>query len=115
MNIDFLRQHCTSLPAVTEDVKWGNDLCFSVGGKMFCVTSLEGQYRTSFKVRDEEFDELSAQPGFQPAPYMARAKWVLVDSSARIKKGEWQHFLRQSYDLVRSNLTKKTQKELGLL
>ena len=115
MNIDFVRQHCASLPAVTEDVKWGNDLCFSVGGKMFCVTSLEEEFRTSFKVRDEEFDELSARQGFQPAPYMARARWVLVDSSARINKNEWQHFLRQSYDLVRNKLTKKTQNELGLL
>ena len=115
MNVDFVRQYCTSLPAVTEDVKWGNDLCFSVGGKMFCVTSLEGQFRTSFKVRDQEFDELSVRQGFQPAPYMARARWVLVDSLARMKKDEWQHFLRQSYELVRNKLTKKSKKALGLL
>jgi predicted DNA-binding protein (MmcQ/YjbR family) len=42
MNIEALRKFCLSLPAVTEDVKWGADLCFSVGGKMFCVTSMEG-------------------------------------------------------------------------
>ena len=81
---------------------------------MFCVTSLEGPFRTSFKVRDQDFDELSARQGFQPAPYMARARWVLVDCSAHMKKDEWQHFLRQSYDLVRNKLTKKAQKALGL-
>lgn len=41
MNIDQLRSLCTSLPAVTEDSQWDDDVCFSVGGKMFCVASLK--------------------------------------------------------------------------
>ena len=32
MAIDQLRKYCLSLPAVTEDVKWENNLVFSVGG-----------------------------------------------------------------------------------
>ena len=40
MNIEQLRKYCLSFPHATEDVKWGNDLCFCVGGKMFCVTGL---------------------------------------------------------------------------
>jgi hypothetical protein len=32
MDIDQLRAICTALPAVTEDIKWGHDLVFSVGG-----------------------------------------------------------------------------------
>jgi predicted DNA-binding protein (MmcQ/YjbR family) len=74
MNIETLRKICSSLPAVTEDIKWGNDLVFSVGDKMFCVASLEPPFSSSFKVSDDEFDELSNQEGFAPAPYMARAK-----------------------------------------
>ena len=40
------------LPGVTQDVKWGNDLAYSVGGKMFAVTCLDGADagRVSFKV-----------------------------------------------------------------
>ena len=76
MDLDFIRKLCTSLSAVTEDIKWGNDLVFSVGGKMFCVASLEPPLTYSFKVKDEEFEELSHSNGFMPAPYMARAKWV---------------------------------------
>ena len=57
MDIEKLRNLCRALPAVTEDVKWGHDLCFSVAGKMFCVAALEGPLTVSFKVRDEEFDE----------------------------------------------------------
>src|SRR5262245_10010293 len=65
MNIETLRELCRSLPAVTEDVKWGHDLCFSVAGKMFCVAALDGPLTVSFKVRDDEFDDLSSSPGFK--------------------------------------------------
>ena len=37
---DPLVAYCRTLPAATEDVKWDNDLVFSVGGKMFMVMSL---------------------------------------------------------------------------
>ncbi len=42
MNLEHLRKYCLSFPGVTEDVKWGNDLCFCVGEKMFCVTGVDG-------------------------------------------------------------------------
>src|SRR5687768_14137276 len=84
MDIDQLRAICTSLPATTEDIKWDHDLVFSVGGKMFCVASLEPPFTCSFKVPDEEYEELSGQDGFSPAPYMARAKWVLVSKPSKM-------------------------------
>jgi predicted DNA-binding protein (MmcQ/YjbR family) len=68
MNIETLRKICSSFPAVTEGIKWGNDLVFSVGDKMFCVASLEPPFSSSFKVPEDEFDELSNQDGFAPAP-----------------------------------------------
>ncbi|MBX2967496.1 MAG: MmcQ/YjbR family DNA-binding protein [Cyclobacteriaceae bacterium] len=114
MNIEALQSFCKSLPAVTEDIKWDNDLCFCVGRKMFCVASLEAPFRISFKVPDEEFDELSVRDGFIPAPYMARAKWVSVTNLSRVKQKELEHFISQSYTLIRQKLTKKLRKELGL-
>src|SRR5881392_1379744 len=113
MDIDALRQFCLSLPAATEDIKWGNDLCFSVGGKMFAVAGLEAPLRCSMKVPDDEFEELSNRAGIIPAPYMARNKWVLVNASAMNKK-EWEHYIRQSYELVKSKLTKKLRTDLGI-
>ena len=41
---------CRSLPGATEDVKWDNDLVFSVGGKMFACFSLPEGNPLSFKV-----------------------------------------------------------------
>lgn len=114
MNVETVQKICLALPAVTEDVKWGNDLVFSLGGKMFCVVSLEAPFTCSFKVGDEEFEELSSREGFIPAPYMARANWVLVTQQAKLSKKEWESYIKQSYELVKLKLTKKARTELGI-
>ncbi len=107
MDIESLRQLCNSFPGVTEDIKWGHDLCFSIGGKMFCVTGIEPPLSASFKVKDDEFDDMSSRPGMEPAPYVARYKWILVTDASKLSKKEWEHYIRQSYELVRSKLPKK--------
>jgi predicted DNA-binding protein (MmcQ/YjbR family) len=114
MNIESLRQFCRSQPAVTEDIKWEKDLCFSVGAKMFCVCSLEEPFNVAFKVPDEDFEEISSRDGFIPAPYMARAKWVLVFKPSVLKKKEWENFIHQSYTLIKNKLTVKLRKQLRL-
>jgi len=114
MDIEQLQAICKSFPHVTEDIKWGNDLCFCIAGKMFCVAGL-GQQPTSasFKVKDEEFETMSQREGFQPAPYVARYKWVLADDLNRMTAKEWEHYTRQSYDLVSAKLPAKIKKDLG--
>ena len=114
MDIEILRSICSKFPGVTEDVKWGNDLCFCVGGKMFCVANLEPPHTFSFKVAETEFDELSESEGFQPAPYLARAKWVLVTDSSKVNKKDLKNYLQQSYEMIKAKITKKQRKELGL-
>ena len=49
-----------------------------------------------------------------PAPYMARAKWVLVTDPSKLKKKECEQFIRQSYELIKGKLTAKARKELGI-
>jgi predicted DNA-binding protein (MmcQ/YjbR family) len=116
MDIKGLRDICGSFKAVTEDIKWDNDLVFSVGGKMFCVAGLEQQpTSTSFKVTDEEFEELSSRPGFKPAPYLARYKWVWLEDINLLKKTEWNFYLRQSYELVSEKLPLKIKKQIGIV
>ena len=114
MNIETLRELCRSLPAVTEDIKWGHDLCFSVAGKMFCVAGLDGPLTVSFKVREDEFDEVSNSPGMRPAPYVARYKWVLVEEIDKLNRKEWEHYVKQSYELVKAKLPKKLARQHGL-
>ncbi|HYG15186.1 MAG TPA: MmcQ/YjbR family DNA-binding protein [Bacteroidia bacterium] len=112
MNTEQLRAFCPSLPHVTEDIKWGADLCFSIGGKMFCVTGVDGPLQVSMKVTDSEFDELTATAGISPAPYVARYKWILVEKAGRFTMEEWKHHIKQSYELVKGTLPKKILKGL---
>lgn len=115
MNIEGLQTICRELPAVTEDIKWEHDLVFSVGGKMFCVIGLDQTPTSvSFKVTDEEFEEICSRPGFKPAPYVAKYKWVLIEDISKMKKTEWKRYVKQSYDLVKDKLSTKLKKQLGL-
>lgn len=115
MNIEDLQEICRAMPHVTEDVKWGHDLVFSIGGKMFCVAGLDQSPTTaSFKVTEEEFEEMSTRPGFKPAPYVAKYKWVFIDDINKMKTQEWKQYLKQSYELVKEKLSPKIKKQLGL-
>jgi predicted DNA-binding protein (MmcQ/YjbR family) len=113
MDIESLQAICSKFPGVTEDIKWENHLCFCVAEKMFLVLGLdEVPITASFKVADEDFDEIAARKGFKPAPYMARNKWVSVDDIGRMTKKEWQQRAREAYELIKSKLPKKTQAAL---
>jgi predicted DNA-binding protein (MmcQ/YjbR family) len=82
---------------------------------MFCVVGLEQTpVGASFKVTDEEFDEMAARPGFSPAPYVAKYKWVAVSDIQLLKPADWKKYLAQSHRLVASKLSAKKRKELGL-
>ena len=114
MNVEEIQAICKTLPAVTEDIKWGHDLVFSVGGKMFCVVGLEQLPTTaSFKVKEEEFDDISTRNGFKPAPYVAKYKWVMIEDVQKMNKKDWKKYIRQSYEMVRDKLPAKTKKQLG--
>jgi predicted DNA-binding protein (MmcQ/YjbR family) len=116
MNIEQLRTLCLSLPHTTEDVKWEKDLCFCVGSKMFCVTGLEdGHEGASFKVKDEQFGELTSRPGIEPAPYLARYKWILTRAWDSLDEQEWEQFVRQSYQLVFDKLSGKVKQKISPL
>lgn len=114
MNIESLREYCLSLPHVIEDVKWGHDLCFCIAEKMFCVTHMEKPHSTSFKVKDDEFDEMSSKEGLIPAPYMARHKWVMAKDLSVLNDKDWKHYIKQSYELVKAKLPAKLRKELNI-
>ncbi|MES2847672.1 MAG: MmcQ/YjbR family DNA-binding protein [Bacteroidota bacterium] len=115
MNIEDIQSICRTLPGVTEDIKWEHDLVFSIGAKMFCVVGLEqSPTSASFKVTDEEFAEMCNRPGFKPAPYVAKYKWVFIEDINKMKKEEWKRYLQQSYNLVKDKLPAKLKKQLGL-
>lgn len=113
MTLESIRRRCLSFPHATEQVQWGNDLLFKIGGKMFAVAPLEpASVVLSFKCTPEKFAELTERSGIRPAPYMARNHWIALETADALPVQELKGLLRQSYDLVFAKLPKKVQAEL---
>ncbi|HEX8896334.1 MAG TPA: MmcQ/YjbR family DNA-binding protein [Terriglobales bacterium] len=114
MDVDGIRKHCLSFPHTMEMVQWEADLVFKVDGKMFAVAPLEvAPVRLSFKCTPENFFELCERPGIIPAPYMARAQWVALETLNAVSESELRDLLMQSYQLVWQRLPKKRREALS--
>ncbi|MBI3493893.1 MAG: MmcQ/YjbR family DNA-binding protein [Acidobacteria bacterium] len=114
MTLETLRSICLGFPGATEDIKWGADLAFSVGAKMFCVVYLEPPHHVSFKCTPEDFAELVERPGLRPAPYLGRAMWVQEEALGEtLDRAEMERLLRAAYDLVAAKLPKSKRAVAG--
>lgn len=110
MSIDWVREFCLSLPHTTEQVQWEDALVFKVGGKMYAVARLEpGAHWLSLKCPEEEFVELVERPGIVPAPYLARAHWIALESENTVPRAELQQLLTRGHALIFGKLSKKTK------
>ena len=105
-----LRVICMSLPGATEQIQWGDDRVFKIGGKMFACSGTQDDSGYSFKVDGERFLELTDIDGIVPAPYLARAKWIQINPrECKLGRKDIEALVRRSYELVYSKLPKKTQ------
>ncbi|WP_373550891.1 MmcQ/YjbR family DNA-binding protein [Haliscomenobacter sp.] len=50
MHIEQLRELCLSLPGTSEGIKYGDQLCFMVMGKVFCSSNVKNLDKANFKV-----------------------------------------------------------------
>lgn len=113
-SVESIRKLCLGFPHATEEIQWGYDLVFKIGGKMFAITPLEpAPVFLTFKATDESFAELIERPNIIPAPYLARAKWVALETADALPPQELATLLRNSYDLVLAKLPRKTRDSLS--
>ncbi|MGZ4090579.1 MAG: MmcQ/YjbR family DNA-binding protein [Bacteroidia bacterium] len=111
MTIEELQTICKKFKGVTEDIKWEDHLCFNIGGKMFMIISPDVfPVPASFKISEEEFDELSSKKGFMPAPYLARYKWVHLDDIKRLSKKQWEYTRNKLMFSFHQNFLQKQKK-----
>ena len=114
MDAENIRGICMSFPQVTEHMIWGNDLTFKVAGKMFAHTVLEpAPVWLSFKASADNFYQLTERAGIIPAPYLARAQWIALETKDALPHDELSRLLRESYDLVVAKVPKKTRDALS--
>lgn len=110
MNLDQVRRQCLSFPFCTEHIQWGNNLVFKIGGKIFAIAATEpGEHQLSFKCTLEDYAELIERSGIAPAPYLARAHWVALETLDVMPAKELSQRLRTAYELVFAKLPKKTR------
>lgn len=115
MTIEMLQSICFRFPGVTEEIKLFEHLCFNVGGKTFLFTYPDGvPPSASFKVPAEDFEEIISKEGLEAQPYVARYKWVLARDISSLNLKEWEHYIKQSYDIIAAKLSLKVKKSIGI-
>jgi len=113
-------EYCRSLPHTTHVVQWGDASVWKIGGKVFTAggwNETEDAFCVSFKTSEVSFEILSGQPGCRPAPYLASRgmKWIQRTSAETLSDDDLKDYLAESYRIVGAGLTKKLQRELGLM
>jgi predicted DNA-binding protein (MmcQ/YjbR family) len=113
MTRDEVHAAAMALPGATMNVQWGDDHMYKVGGKIFA--GCDGGYTNlSLKATEIAFEALTETGRARPAPYMARAKWVMFDDLAALDAEEVKGWLTTSHELVAAKLTRAVKKELGI-
>jgi len=108
---------CKDLKATTHVVQWGGASVWKIGGKIFAICSNWGKGdpdKISFKCNDLAYSMLREQPGFIPAPYLARAKWVQREEASAMSDEDLKSYIQMAYTIIVGKLTKAKRKELGL-
>jgi predicted DNA-binding protein (MmcQ/YjbR family) len=110
MTVDWVRKLCLSLPHTTETVQWGANLVFKVAGKMYVVLGLEpDDVWIAFKSSSGQFAEWTERPNIRPAPYLARAQWVALETPDAMTAGELEEAIRAAYLMVFAKLPRKVR------
>lgn len=109
---------CSTFPATTHVVQWGNSEVWKVAGKVFAIGSRSkaGTPAYTFKTSELNFVFLSAADGYIPAPYLASRgmKWIQqVDTAGQLDE-DLKYYLSESYRIVSLGLSKRKRLELGI-
>jgi gamma-glutamyltranspeptidase / glutathione hydrolase len=114
MKIDHIRKYCMSFPEATENLQWGDDLCFKVRGKIFVTLALRATpQKLCFKCRPESFAELIERNDIRPAPYVGRFRWVILGRRDALRFDELKDFIRLSYEMVSAKAPKAKKRSRG--
>jgi len=108
MDIEMFREYCLSLPGTTEEVKWGDNLCFMIEKKIYAIYPLDTG-SLALKCDPEEFEELTARDGIQQAWHLAKRQWIGLENLDVLPLPELKKRIADSRGFVLSKLPKKIQ------
>jgi predicted DNA-binding protein (MmcQ/YjbR family) len=115
MNIEEIRLYCLNKKGVTEGFPFGETaLVFKVGGKMFCLTNLEGDLAVNLKNDPEKNIELRERyQAVKPGYHMNKQHWNTVEIDNTIPDNLMKELIDESYDLIVKSFSKKQKEEFN--
>jgi len=118
VNYAAFNTFCTILPATTHVVRWGGAQVWKVGGKVFAIGGWANDAPAyTFKVSPIAYEMLRTQPGLRPAPYLASRgmTWIQHFAKPGLSDADLRRYLAESHRIVASGLSRKRQRDLGLI
>lgn len=110
---------CKSFKGAEYVRQWGGSDVWKIGGNVFAIASEQNNddVHVTFKVSPIAFEILKEAAGCRPAPYLASRglKWIQHYGADGPTDAELKDFLRESHKIVAAGLSKKAQRDLGLL
>ena len=120
MGLDRTRAYLLSLPFVEETLQWDVLVYWvldkAVGGRMFATMppEMNRPHVIGFAARPESFNDLLEIEGVRPAPYLARAQWVVVERWDVMAERELHEHLRAAYERVEAKLPPRVQRAMQM-
>ena len=120
MGLERTRAYLLSLPFVEETLQWDVLVYWvldkAVGGRMFAMLppDMNRPHIVGFAARTESFSDLLEIEGVRPAPYLARAQWVVVERWDAFAERDLHEHLRGAYERVEAKLPTRVQRTMKL-
>lgn len=111
MDIEEIRDFCLSLKGSTEDLKWGEVLCFMVENKIFLLYALNSSNLINVKIKPECFDEEVAKLGISQAFHMAKRHWISIHEFESLPEKDLKSYILNSRALVIKKMSKAIQQK----
>lgn len=117
MNIEEVREYGLSLPKATERCPFGPDtLSLEIGGRIFCLMTLDGQWSFyNLKVDPELGIELCERyAGIRPGYHMNKRHWISVEFDDDVSPSLQKALIRHAYNCTLSKISRKARMLAGL-
>lgn len=114
MNIEELREYCLKKKGVEEAFPFDETvLVFKVMGKMFALTSTDGEFIINLKCEPEKAIELRENySGVKPGYHMNKKHWNTIHFDGSVSDTDAKKWIDDSYNLVIKSLPKAKQQHL---
>ena len=116
MNIESIREYCLAKPGTTEGLPFDEvTLVLKVGGKMFCLMSLErNPSQINLKCDPEEALSLrETNPSITAGYHMNKKHWNTVVLDGSVDESLIKKMIDNSYELVFFSLPAKIRNDIS--